>query len=149
MNQVKLNEQTFDEFAVTDVAGNPVTGLSETDFTWELYDPAKTEVSGSVTVHIDELGGGLYRLRFTPNALGEWAINVFHSTYFPWGKSGNFYCLAANVDDLYHIEYGRWKIESNQMIFFKDDNVTEVARFDLKDGAGSPSMTNVFERVKT
>ncbi|MCK4527728.1 right-handed parallel beta-helix repeat-containing protein, partial [candidate division WOR-3 bacterium] len=29
------------------------------------------------------------------------------------------------------IEGGRWKIISNQMIFYKEDNVTEVARFNL------------------
>lgn len=45
---------------------------------------------------------------------------------------------------------GRWKIDRvlNQMIFYKDDNVTEVARFDLLNSAGAPAYKDVFERVK-
>lgn len=47
-----------------------------------------------------------------------------------------------------HIEGGRWKIDksSNQMIFYKKDNIIEVARFDLFDSAGQPASDNVFER---
>jgi hypothetical protein len=45
-----------------------------------------------------------------------------------------------------NIEGGKWKIESNQMIFYKSDNTTEVARFNLFNAAGVPSMTEVYER---
>lgn len=41
---------------------------------------------------------------------------------------------------------GRWLIENNQMKFYKDDNVTLVATFDLKNSNGDPSMKDVFER---
>jgi hypothetical protein len=53
--------------------------------------------------------------------------------------------LIAFISD---IEGGRWKIENNQMIFYKDDNVTEVARFNLYDAAGDPAETDVFERER-
>jgi len=43
---------------------------------------------------------------------------------------------------------GRWRMMDNQMIFYKDDNITEVGRFDLLDGKGQPSMDSVFERRK-
>ncbi len=46
------------------------------------------------------------------------------------------------------IEGGRWKIENNQMIFYESDNVTEIARFDLKDGNGLPTESNAMERVR-
>jgi len=46
------------------------------------------------------------------------------------------------------IEGGRWKIESNQMIFFEADNITEVCRFNLFDANGSPAMTDVMERQR-
>lgn len=37
------------------------------------------------------------------------------------------------------IEGGGWRIVNGQMIFYKDDNVTEIARFDLTyDGDGNP-----------
>ena len=46
------------------------------------------------------------------------------------------------------IQYGRWYINNNQMIFYKEDNVTEVARFNLFDDNGNPTMDAVFDRVK-
>jgi hypothetical protein len=49
---------------------------------------------------------------------------------------------------LYDIEGGRWKLESDQMIFYEDDNLTEVARFNLFDSAGNPTMENVYERQR-
>ena len=49
-----------------------------------------------------------------------------------------------------YIHTGRWIVDdtSNQMIFYEDDNVTEIARYDLKDKSGSPSIESVFERVR-
>lgn len=43
---------------------------------------------------------------------------------------------------------GRWVIdaETYQMIFYKGDNSTEVARFDLRDKNGNPSYLSVFNR---
>ena len=46
------------------------------------------------------------------------------------------------------IEGGRWKIISNQMVFYKEDNVTEVARFNLLDKDGVAAEKNVMERVR-
>jgi len=49
---------------------------------------------------------------------------------------------------LYDMEGGRWKIDTttNQMIFYKADNITEVARFNLFDSSGAPASENVYER---
>lgn len=41
---------------------------------------------------------------------------------------------------------GRWLIENNQMKFYKDDNITLIATFDLKNASGDPAMKDVFER---
>lgn len=58
--------------------------------------------------------------------------------------------VTGTIDSIYDISYGRWKIDknTNQMIFFKADNATEVARFDLYDDNGSPTFDGVFERQK-
>jgi hypothetical protein len=56
--------------------------------------------------------------------------------------------LIANIDFLRNIEGGRWKIENNQMVFYAEDNTTEVARFNLYDTTGQPSSTDVFERTR-
>lgn len=56
--------------------------------------------------------------------------------------------MTGTLNSIYDIQYGRWRIVNNQMIFYKEDNSTEVARFDLFDSAGNPTMDSVFERVK-
>jgi hypothetical protein len=56
--------------------------------------------------------------------------------------------VRNNLAFLKEMEGGRWKIASNQMIFYKEDNVTEIARFDLKDSSGNPTMNNPMERTR-
>jgi hypothetical protein len=63
--------------------------------------------------------------------------------------TGTLNVLASDVEFIKHIEGGRWRIVSDQMIFYKSDNITEVARFDLYDQFGSPSSETVFERRRT
>lgn len=56
--------------------------------------------------------------------------------------------VSGTTAQLYDLQYGRWHIIGDQMIFYKEDNVTEITRFDLFDDAGAPSMDAVFQRVK-
>jgi hypothetical protein len=56
--------------------------------------------------------------------------------------------MSGTLASLYDIQYGRWQIVGNQMIFYKDDNSTVVARFNLFDDMGAPTMDAVFDRVK-
>lgn len=56
--------------------------------------------------------------------------------------------MSGSLRSLYDMNFGRWKIVTNQMVFYAPDNVTEVARFDLFDDVGNPSMDAVFERKK-
>jgi hypothetical protein len=56
--------------------------------------------------------------------------------------------LNSVTQDIYDMQFGRWHVVGNQMVFYRADNVTEIARFDLKDDAGNPTMDAVFERVK-
>jgi len=53
-----------------------------------------------------------------------------------------------DITFLKDIEGGKWQIVGNQMIFYKSDNSTEVARFNLFDEAGTPAMMNVFKRER-
>lgn len=65
--------------------------------------------------------------------------------------SGAVGLISGCVDFIKDIEGGRWKIDTalNQMVFYKEDNVTEVARFDLFDAAGSPTSDSPFERTRS
>ncbi len=56
--------------------------------------------------------------------------------------------LVADINFIKDIEGGRWKIISNQMVFYKEDNATEIARFNLLDTAGNPTEQNVAERQR-
>lgn len=146
MKDVKINVICYDEFSVEDASGNPVIGLVNGDFTKYLYNPTGTEISGSIPVTVTGLGNGLYRLSFTPDTLGSWAVQIVNALYCHWGKHGNYFCVSNSLDDLVSIESGKWKIVNNQMIFYKEDNITEIMRFNLYDSGGLPTQTNVMER---
>lgn len=66
-----------------------------------------------------------------------------------WNKNLTAGKASDLLEFLYHIESGRWKIDTStkELIIFKSDNVTEVARFSLKGSTGKANATNPFERV--
>lgn len=55
--------------------------------------------------------------------------------------------LIGDMADLYQLSAGRWRIQGTQLIVYGPDDVTPLLVFDLKDDAGVPSGTRVFERV--
>lgn len=61
---------------------------------------------------------------------------------------GQLQASAADLQFLRDIEGGKWEIVGEQMIFYKANNTTEVARFDLFNEAGIPSAQNVFKRER-
>ena len=67
-----------------------------------------------------------------------------------WDKSLNQGKASKLLEFLYDVEIGRWKIDTStkELILYKGDNVTEIARFDLKGATGAPNATAPFERVK-
>lgn len=80
---------------------------------------------------------------FPPDAGTDVAAAVWNKAMTAHVTAGTF---GEGVNFIKDIEGGKWRIVSNQMIFFKADNVTEVARFNLFDVAQSASSTDVFER---
>lgn len=56
--------------------------------------------------------------------------------------------VTGSIAGLYDVAFGRWRIDTatNQMIFYRDDNSTVVATFDLFDETGVPTFDGVFER---
>lgn len=58
--------------------------------------------------------------------------------------------IQTTVQSVFDISFGRWKIDktTNRMIFYKEDNSTVIATFDLYDDNGNPTVDAVFERVK-
>lgn len=96
----KIGEIVKEDFTVVDSGNNLVTGLLNANFTKRLYNPSGTEVSGSITVTITELGEGDYRATFTPNVIGTWYIIIIHTTYFPWGKADSVDVKNNDIDSV-------------------------------------------------
>lgn len=72
-------------------------------------------------------------------------INIYN-----YGSDSDIENIINTIQAVYDIEYGKWEIDENtiELIFYKPDNVTEIARFDLKDVLGNPAYINVFSRVR-
>ena len=55
--------------------------------------------------------------------------------------------VQADMILVRQVETGHWKIEFNQMVFYADDGITPLLRFNLYDPSGAPAMDNVSERI--
>ena len=147
----RVNQSVTEDFSVLDLNNDLKPGIALIEFNALLYDPDGN--ASGITVTFAELGNGHYRATFTPDAIGQWFLVVTHATYFPWGKAGaievfenDFDTLGTDLELIKQVESGRWKIINNQMIFYGDDNLTELFRMNLYDSAGAPTMENVYER---
>lgn len=100
MKFIKLDIINNDNFIVLDEDNNTITGLETSDFTFGLYNPSGVESSSTIPVTIIELENGLYRTSFTPNVAGNWLLVVYHTVYFPYGKSNDYECVNALWDDV-------------------------------------------------
>jgi hypothetical protein len=136
---------------------------------YSLYDPTGTISVPRSTNGVYELGTltGIYgaNIAFPDSFVGSilwdsgesspvYATEEIDLTATPAGLASNMASIQATLDaDLTFVKDmlgGQWKIDDNQfqMIFYKDDNTTEVARFDLRDNKGDPSFLSVFLRQR-
>ena len=60
-----------------------------------------------------------------------------------WGKLTS---MAVDIEEIKDFESGRWHIVGNTMNFYKSDNTTLIASFDLYDDQGLPSSESIFQR---
>jgi len=115
---------------------------------YRILDSALSVLENYTATGIVELGDGEYGL-----------TRSFSSTF-------NGYIQFKNVTDdiviadavtvvenfldrikkIFTVETGKWKIVSNQMIFYDTDGTTPLYTFNLKDGSGSPTSENPVER---
>lgn len=154
----RVNQPIVDVFSVIDGENTNVEGIPLEDFGVELFDSDGLNALPTHPVVFQEMGNGHYRVSFTPLREGLYYLVVYHEMYFPAGKGGHFQIfsddfssLGIMVELVKDFNEGRWRIDNNthQMIFYKADNTTEIARFNLYDSAGNPAVENVFDRQKT
>lgn len=114
---------------------------------YALFDTLGAEKQTVTNTGIYEIGTntGLYgvELNLSTQFSGSilWSVN---------GNSNIFATEEVKVDQKItrYIHTGRWEVDENtkQMIFYQDDNITEIARYNLFDRNGSSSITELFER---
>lgn len=119
------------------------------DIRYSIYDTL-----GVVTT--SETNFGVYQLGTATGLYGvELNLDNRFSGSIVWSVDGNTSVYATEeikIDQKMarFIHTGRWVIDedSSQMVFYEDDNVTEIARYDLKDSDGNASVTEIFERTR-
>ena len=126
--------------------GRSLGGISGS-IRYRLYDTLGASVTTASNTGIYELG----------SSTGLYGVQLDLSTQFSgsivWSVDGNTNVFATEevkIDQKMarYIHTGRWQVDenTNQMIFFQDDNATEIARYDLFDRNGNSSITELFER---
>lgn len=120
-------------------------------------------ISGSIRYQLfDTLGANVLSARNTGvyelgTETGLYGVQLDLSTQFSgsivWSVSGNTRVYATEevkIDQKMarYIHTGRWLVDesSNEMIFYQDDNSTEIARYALFDRNGASSIDELFER---
>jgi len=131
--------------------GRSKKGLATVGFT--LVDGDGTTSVPRTTVGVNEVGTdtGIYgaQITFATEFSGSilWDTGGASAVYATEEYNPTDERLKFNFD----ISGGRWVLDgtANQMIFYRSDNSTEIARFDMKDDAGAPSVDAVFSRTRT
>ncbi len=130
--------------------GQSQGGLSTVGFT--LIDGVGVASGSRSTTGVHEVGTstGIYAAQITFTTQFSGSILWDTGSGDPAYAAEQYNPTAENIEFIKDIEGGRWTIDSdtNQMVFYKADNVTEVARFDLQDSAGSASVSEVFSRLR-
>tara|TARA_R100001591_G_scaffold92359_1_gene98220 strand:+ start:349 stop:786 length:438 start_codon:yes stop_codon:yes gene_type:complete len=118
---------------------------------FSLYDTlgAATIFRSSGSIYQVGIGTGIYG--------SEVSLSQHFSGSILWevtASNGNVVFASDEVEIdsrlTRHFTVGQWEIDkaTNEMIFYQDDNVTEMGRFDLKDSSGNPSTGEVFKRIR-
>ncbi len=120
-------------------------------------------ISGSIRYQLfDTLGASVLSARNTGvyelgTSTGLYGVQLNLSTQFSgsivWSINGNTNVYATEevkIDQKMarYIHTGRWLVDenTNQMVFYQDDNTTEIARYALFDRNGASSIDELFER---
>jgi len=119
------------------------------DIRYSIYNTLGTETTSATNSGVYQLGTstGLYGV--------ELDLNNRFSGSIVWSIDGNTSVYATEeikIDQKMarFIHTGKWIIDEDtkQMIFYEDDNTTEIARYNLFDRDGNASIDEIFERVR-
>lgn len=126
--------------------GSSLGGISGS-IRYSLYDTLGSEVTSATNSGVYELG----------TSTGVYGVELNLSTQFSgsivWSVTSApsvFATEEVKIDQKMarYIHTGRWVVDenTNEMIFYQDDNVTEIAKYALFDRNGNSSIAELFER---
>lgn len=130
------------------------TGVPAAGVTPVFYSYQDTDGNPVADPTITDLGGGAYI--FTPTFPTDKGIvfTVQATGFVPEYQSGFLRPEDYNVDlltDLHEEHFGKWQIftsgpDANRLVIYREDGITVLKKFDLFDGIGLPSTSNVYKR---
>ena len=124
------------------------------DITFDLYDTLGNLYNPSLYNH-----SAIYEMPPTSGIYGsELTIDTLFSGSIVWkvekepGSNDFVYATEeVKIDQKMarYIHTGNWIIDEStkQMVFYADDGVTEIARYNLKDRNSNASIDEIFERI--
>ena len=126
--------------------GKGFSGISGS-IRYALFDTLGTQILSARNTGVYELG----------TSTGLYGVELNLSTQFSgsivWSVTSAprvFATEEVKMDQKMarYIHTGRWEVDenTNQMIFYQDDNSTEIARYALFDRNGNSSIQELFER---
>jgi hypothetical protein len=113
---------------------------------------AECTVTGGNLASVDDLGASQWPIEPTNYVNATFESDTSAALLKSEEIDTSLATILVDVAFIKAIEGGRWKIDevAMQMVFYDDDNVTEVARFNLLDSAGDPTGTpaDAYERTR-
>jgi hypothetical protein len=110
MKNIIKDSIAYDDMMVLNKKNQPITGLTDGNFSKKLFDPdgiERTSSTAPITVTVNELGSGAYRVNFTPDKNGNWFLIIYNTSYFAYGKGENYYAsdetIATIADEIKRI----------------------------------------------
>ena len=137
--------------------GTPKTTLSDADVRVYHIDATGTEIEDLASTTLSQVGStNTWRYRWEPLSL---SVNRYQAEYTLLDLDGatmvgveelvvEDFAIQADLLVVKQVETGKWKIINNQMIFYEEDNTTEIFRCNLFNSAGLPAMEDIYERER-
>jgi hypothetical protein len=100
MQIVRLGDEVFEDFRVSDNYHIGVTGLNISNFEVKIYNNDGIDRSNVIPIDFQELGNGNYRIKYIPSESGTWCLYLRHTLYFPYGKANGINVVEYDLKDI-------------------------------------------------
>lgn len=142
-------------FVRNPATGNPLTGAAGS-LSFATYTD-DTGVAVTPVPTISEVGGGLYKFLATLPVSPSRGLTYVISTSgnepeYVWRFVRPEDWNDDQITDLADVAFGKWVIvntgpDANRLVLYRQDGVTIVKKFDLRDLTGNPTISNIFQRL--